>query len=209
MGILEDAFAEFRTALLPDAILTREIVDRLENDVRMRDAWPKVIKRVTTSIDLQRILFQIACAAKEKADKFEASSKWPEAWQREYENQTEAVRTLQEFLGRFPPAPGVQLEQAKESLKWTADLMNMWHQGRAQAIVSDLPASRKRNAPHVAYYKALCSALNERLGQPMCDFVGITTPVVFGMPGRIDETTVRQAWLQEKRAIELRTNSQD
>lgn len=203
MDLLQTAFVDFREKVEPNNHTTFEILDRLEHDERMIEAWPKVTRRVASSLDLERILFQIVAAVKQKAEVSQSRRAIEAASRLEHQRRCDAVATLNSFLAMFPDNSKVEeIIAAKDSLAWIDGLAKTIETARQKSFYSDLPTSRKANSLHVLYCKALCAEFYKRLETPLCDFVGIVTPVVFGTPGRIDEHTVRQAWREEKRSRE-------
>lgn len=191
-----------------------EVITRLETDRRMVEAANILEKHVSTAEQMTEILGCIV-AAKSKAERFQKSAAWPAGWNNELDAIDGSIDKLFAFFQPFaqsaPDASQLkaELHQLGDGLAWSRRFVADLRQQRPAALDADMPHSRKRDNPTITFCKILCGELQDRLGQPLCNFVGITVAVVFGVRGRIEEKTVQAAWAEEKKKRRLATSTQD
>lgn len=176
-----------------------DALNRLRTDVRMVEAWPAAFRRMSPSPDPEDI-YSIIAKAKVRAELLQETNLWRGAWDREFESLVGAVETLVGFFrGVAPRGDARNLENFKEGLAWAYQFIIFQNDSKRLALADDMPHSRKRDDPTLAFCKILCGEFQDRFGQPFCNFVGIVAGVAFGVAGSIDVKNVEAAWREEKK----------
>ncbi len=209
MDVLGSQFALFQKSYVQeDDDTTRNLLVQLERDPRMREAWQTLDRHDPTAFN--HVLYCLL-SAKWRADRFPDHPAKKAEMERYSASLGDAAKLLLSFFSQqqIPPADSSEtaescrivnenIRDARQSITWAAAYVSDVDRFSRRALERDMPASQKREAPHVAFGVMLCRHINDLLGQPLYSFVARAATVTYQLKEELSEDAVRHAYTRDK-----------